>query len=210
MLESTLKDMDQKSEMYMGKIKSSTRRMETLIRDVLAFSIVSKNSGLIKKVDLNTVMREVENENELQIARKHAVFTYSKLPTINAVSSQMIQLFSNLVSNSLKYSMKDVAPKISVIAQKLKKDEVLNYPQLSIFKNYYKIQLSDNGIGFDVKYAERIFKIFQRLHGKNEYEGTGIGLSICQKIVYNHQGEIIASPGLSGGAVFTIIIPSQG
>lgn len=207
MLEDNLGTINGKSRIYIDKIKSSTGRMEILIRDVLALSIVSRNAGLLTSVDLQAVLREVENENELQISQKQAVIEYSDLPVIKAIPSQMLQLFSNLVSNALKYSHKHIRPVIKISSSKLKNADLKNYTQLSLQKKYYKIEVSDNGIGFDKQHAERIFKIFQRLHAKNEFEGTGIGLSICQKIVHNHGGEIMAASEPGAGAVFIIILP---
>ena len=208
MLEGSLDSINEKSGTYIEKIKGSTQRMESLIKDVLSFSILSQNSGLATKVNLTLVIREAEAENELLIIKKQAVIECDNLPFVRAIHSQMLQLFSNLISNSLKYSREGIPPLVKITGATLKRSELKKYPQLLAHRTYLKITFSDNGIGFEKQHAERIFKIFQRLHGKNEYEGTGIGLSICQKIVHNHQGEIVASPGADGGAVFTIILPA--
>lgn len=207
MLESSLDGLNGKSKSYFDKIKGATLRMEALIRDVLAFSIASQNEGRVADVDLQAILREVENENELQITAKQAVLDYSDLPTLKAIPSQMIQLFSNLISNSLKYTAEGKRPIVKISASRLKSDEYKMYSQLVPYVKYDKIEVADNGIGFDQQHAERIFKIFQRLHGKNEFEGTGIGLSICQKIVHNHSGDIKAFPGINGGALFVIVLP---
>lgn len=206
-LENSLGNVNGKSELYFEKIKDSTQRMETLIRDVLAFSILSPNSGLLCNVNLQDTLSEVINENELLIIKKHAKIHYVDLPQIKAIPSQMLQLFNNLMSNSLKYSQQGIPPVVTITAARLKNEELSEHPQLSPQREYIKIEFTDNGIGFGEEHRERIFKIFQRLHGKNEFEGTGIGLAICQKIVHNHGGEIIARPKVEGGAVFTIILP---
>ncbi|TRW23681.1 PAS domain S-box protein [Flavobacterium zepuense] len=207
MLENSLENINDKSINYLEKIKNSTQRMEALIRDVLAFSTLSPNSILLSNVNLQDILNEVSSQNEVLISNKHAVVEYSNLPIIKAIPSQMLQLLNNLMSNALKYSKDGVSPEIRVGATKLNDKEIKNLPQLSPQKKYLKIEFTDNGIGFDEQHADRIFKIFQRLHGKNEFEGTGIGLAICQKIVHNHGGEIIARPRPEGGAIFTIILP---
>lgn len=198
---------DTKSKKYLDKISVSADRMGALIRDVLSFSEVSHNVGPMVEVDLNKLIKEIEVDYELQIDKIGAVIEYKNLPKINAVPSQMLQLFSNLMSNSLKYVNENVIPHIIITATILPVSEV-KLKGLIDDKKYYSIEFSDNGIGFDDHQKDRIFKIFQRLHGKTEFEGTGIGLALCRKIVYNHNGDISARPGKNRGAVFTIILPA--
>jgi signal transduction histidine kinase len=149
----------------------------------------------------------VEADFDLMIQQKQATIHVEKLPVVDAIPSQMVQLFSNLLSNSLKYSRTDVRPEIHITLSSANREKVESHPQLNQHKAYYHIRFSDNGIGFSPEHADRIFKIFQRLHGKTDYEGTGIGLSICRKIVHTHQGHIAAAVGENGGAVFNILLP---
>jgi PAS domain S-box-containing protein len=207
LLEHSLDSINDKSREYLDKISASTERMSALIRDVLSFSIVSQNTGLLEEVDLARLMAAIEKDFELLIEQKRALIKCTGLPIVQAIPTQMLQLFSNLVSNSLKYTRENVAPVLQIKASVLPRKKLVKYPQLLPNRNYHKIEFTDNGIGFDKHHAERIFNIFQRLHGKTEFEGTGIGLSLCRKIVHNHGGEIIAKPGTDGGAVFTIILP---
>ena len=199
--------VDARSKVYLDKISISANRMGSLIRDVLSFSEVSHKVGPMVAVDFNQLIKEIEIDYELQIEKTGAVIEYKNLPTITAVPSQMLQLFSNLISNSLKYVNENVIPHIIVTATNLPASEV-KLKGLVEGKKYYSIEFSDNGIGFDEHQKDQIFKIFQRLHGKTEFEGTGIGLALCRKIVYNHHGDISAKPGKNGGAVFTIILPA--
>lgn len=207
MLEHSIENISDGSKKYIEKIYGSTDRMTKLIRDVLAFSQLSQNEGSFEPVDLSKTIQNIETDFELQIQEKHATIEVVDMPVVKAISSQMTQLFSNLMSNALKYVKPDVAPVIKISATIAKKEKIESHPQLDPTRKYYHIQFSDNGIGFDQEHADRIFKIFQRLHGKTEYEGTGIGLSICRKIVQTHEGHIAAAVGENGGAVFNIVLP---
>ena len=148
--------------------------------------------------------RQILNES---IAQKNAVIDAQNLPTILAVPVQMHQLFLNLISNSLKYAKASVAPHIKITAEKV----TLNESESGVKKGgaFWKIEISDNGIGFEQQYAHKIFEVFQRLHGKTEYEGTGIGLAICKKIVQSHNGIITATGELNVGTTFTVLLPDN-
>jgi signal transduction histidine kinase len=145
----------------------------------------------------------------LLIEQKNAKVTAINLPEISAIPLHMSQLFGNLISNALKFSKPGVPPDITIVANKVLQDELMQHAHLNPNAAYYKIELSDNGIGFNQEYAQQIFSIFQRLHGKKDYEGTGIGLAMCQKIVQNHHGEIYASGEAGKGSRFTIILPAD-
>jgi signal transduction histidine kinase len=160
-------------------------------------------------VDLNNTIKSLETDFELLIEQTGAAVSFDKLPVIDAIPSQMTQLFGNLLSNSLKYTRPDIPPVITISAALASKEKIEKHAQIPENKLYYHIIFSDNGIGFDQEHADRIFKIFQRLHGKDEFEGTGIGLSICRKIVQSHQGHISAAVGDNGGAVFHILLPES-
>jgi signal transduction histidine kinase len=207
MLKSSLGDISNESENYFTKINTSAARMTKLIRDVLAFSQVSQNSDSFAKVDLNEIMTTIQTDFELLIEQKQATIETVNLPVIDGVQSQMLQLFSNLMSNALKFTKENVKPVIRIVGSIAPDKKVATHPQLPSDKKYYLIEFSDNGTGFDQEYADRIFKIFQRLHDKNDYEGTGIGLSICRKIVQSHDGHISATSMGNGGAKFNILLP---
>ncbi|MES2514396.1 MAG: PAS domain-containing protein [Bacteroidota bacterium] len=207
LLEHSIPDISDKTKDYISKIYGSTDRMTKLVRDVLAYSQISAKVDGFEKVNLSEVIKNVKTDFELLIEQRQAVIEDSDLPIIEAIPSQMIQLFSNLMSNSLKYIRPEIRPVIKITLATASAQEVLSHPQLDQLKKYHHIQFSDNGIGFDQEHADRIFKIFQRLHAKTEFEGTGIGLSICRKIVNTHEGHIAAAVGDNGGAVFHILLP---
>lgn len=202
MLQSRLTDLDEKSAANLEKIRTSADRMGNLIRDILGFSQLSKDSVRFSKVDLNKILKETIQDFDLIIAEKQAVIEVDKLPVIDAIPPQMTQLFGNLISNSLKYSRAGVAPRIEIRCQELEEQD--GEPGV-----FVRLTLSDNGIGFDAKYATQIFNIFQRLHGKLDYQGTGIGLAMCKKIVHNHNGVISASGVEGKGAQFIVTLPKH-
>lgn len=210
MLESTLgENISDKAKNYLEKINSSTGRMTGLIRDVLHYSQLSRNEQqAFNNVNLNDVLEDIRSDYELLILQKNALITFGDLPTIEALPQQMSQLFGNLVSNALKFS-KDSRPIIEIKAELLKNEDVPTSLTPVKETNYYKIQVKDNGIGFDQEHAEKIFNIFQRLHAKTEYSGTGIGLAMCKKIALNHHGDIYATSQYGEGATFTIILPGE-
>lgn len=206
MLESSLDSVNQKSRGYMDKINTSTQRMTNLVRDVLSYSQLSGMAETFEKVDLNHILHEIINEFELAIEQKNATIHFDELPVIEAIPLQMSQLFGNLVSNSLKYSRLDVDPEIAIRVSEIGATEKESLG-LSVEIGYCRLEFSDNGIGFEQEYAEKIFNIFQRLHGKREYVGTGIGLAVCRKIVQNHHGLISAQANTGSGALFTVVLP---
>lgn len=207
MLIENLDHIDEKSTIYLNKIHHSADRMSALISDILAYSQLSKDSSLLKIVDLNNVVKETLTDFELIIEQSDATIECDDLPTIEAIPRQMSQLFGNLISNSLKYKRADVPPVITIKAATLSPQEAGVSTEETI--DYYRIEFRDNGIGFSQEYADKIFNIFQRLHGKSEYSGTGIGLSICKKIVQNHHGHIEANADKGHGATFVVILPSK-
>ncbi len=203
-----LGEIPDKSRIYIDKINSSAERMQNLISDVLKFSLLSKEREKFEEADLNIILQNIVNDFELMIEQKNAVIEINELPVIEAIALQMGQLFTNLLSNALKFGIKDSQLKITVTANMLSKDE-LKENGINSDTIFYKIEFKDNGIGFDQENAEKIFTIFQRLHGRAEYEGTGIGLAMCKKIVQNHHGFIMAQSSLNNGAAFTIILPQK-
>ncbi|KAA6436847.1 PAS domain-containing protein [Dyadobacter flavalbus] len=209
MLETNLQKTDERSLHYVSKIKDSAGRMLVLIRDVLAYSQLSKKAEMIKAIQLGKVIEEVKSDLDLLIEQKMAEIIYNDLPVIEGVPLQILQLFANLITNALKFSRKDVSPVISISCTVLEKQRYAQYQLPFTEGTYYNLEVKDNGIGFRQEHAEQIFNIFQRLHGKKEYEGTGIGLAMCKKIVQNHHGHIYATSNPDGGAVFHVILPEK-
>lgn len=207
LLESYLSnDSDEKSRNYINKIYSSTSRMKNLISDVLSYSQLENKALVFQQVDLNEIVRDLINDYELLIAQKKATIIYKDLPVIEAVPLQMAQLFGNIIGNALKFTREGIDPVVTISVSKLNPQE---NAKLSEKLTYINLQIRDNGIGFEEGYSEKIFNIFQRLHARSEFEGTGIGLAMCKKIVLNHMGDINALGSSSKGAVFNITLPVQ-
>lgn len=192
--------------LYLSRMTSAAENMRQLITDLLDFSRIAKTDQPFGRVDLGIVLREVKTSLELVIEETGTVIKSNHLPVIEGVSSQMSQLFSNIISNAIKFHKEDVAPVITIHAEVAKPGELVHY-KLPEDREYYKIEIEDNGIGFEEEYAARIFNVFQRLHGKADYPGSGIGLAICKKILEYHSGIIFAESALGKGAKFVFIIP---
>jgi signal transduction histidine kinase len=189
---------------YFEKIHTSARRMTDLIKSVLNYSRLSKTGEQFEEVDLNVLLENTKIDFELLITEKKAVIKNDILPVIQGIPLQLNQLFLNLFSNSLKFSNAD--PLITIFSRVLSEKEVRQHENLHTKVRYVEIIFSDNGIGFEQQYADQIFTIFQRLHDKKSYEGTGIGLALCKKIVENHHGFITAKSELGKGAAFYIYL----
>ena len=203
------KESDKFSEsglQYLERINSAIARMRTLIDDLLQFSRTTKPDKVFVVADMNDLFENAKQDVAVAILEKKAQITNDLLPKGLVISFQIQQLFLNLLSNSLKYSQEGKNPiiKINYALVKAKDDPNLVKATKS---NYHKITFTDNGIGFEQKYSEKIFDLFNRLHNKQDYTGTGIGLSICKKIIENHQGFIFAEGEVNVGAVFTIYLP---
>lgn len=193
-------------KLYLRKIIDSSLRMQQMISDLLSVSVVSGNRSFALE-NLQQLLDEVLVTLEYKIEETHArVEVAIPLPEARVVASQFRQLFQNLISNSLKFARKQVAPVIRIHYAYITGEDAYQL-HLDQDKQYLRLVFEDNGIGFSNTYAGKIFAIFQRLHGKSEYEGTGIGLAVCKKIVEHHNGIIYASGEPDNGAVFTIIIP---
>lgn len=195
-------------QQYLTRIKASAARMRILIDDLLQFSRTTRAEKAFEKTDLNELLENSKLELTQLIEDKKATITSEKLPVLNAVPFQLQQLFTNLINNSLKYSKEDTAPEIKINVNQVtaEKEAIL---KIDTKDKYYKITFEDNGIGFEQEYAEKIFILFSRLHGKTDYAGTGIGLAICKKIVENHKGFIFAEGKPNEGAVFSIYLPKE-
>jgi len=153
-------------------------------------------------------VNEVRNELEMKLEETQATLEIGALPTLEIAAPQIKQLFSNLILNSLKFKRPDTTPVITIKSRMLNRQELQVY-HLNPHVNYYSITVKDNGIGFEPEYEQKIFKMFHRLHGKSEYPGAGIGLSLCKKIAEHHKGLIFAQGVPDHGATFTILLPEQ-
>jgi len=199
--------MNEEQLMYLAKISRAAKRMSSLIQDLLDFSRAEVKDNSFVTTDLNNVVKSVIEDYELLLHQKEANIDVADLPVLPAIPLQMNQLFYNLVGNALKFSRKDIPPVVTINCRTLNKVTVLNDERLDPKLQYAEIVISDNGIGFDQQFSDQIFVIFQRLHGKFEYEGTGIGLALCKRIVENHNGVIYARGEKGHGASFHIILP---
>lgn len=189
---------------YLQKIVRSSNRMSNLIDDLLSFASLSK-PNIFLPTDINAIINDILVDLELTIAEKNAIIHVEPIPQLEVIPGLIRQLFQNLVSNALKFNKPGVPPRIEIAADRI------NQPSIdsTTVENgvYCRIAISDNGIGFEEKYAEKIFTIFQRLNGASEYEGTGIGLAIAKKIVDRHNGMIMAKSWPGQGATFFVILP---
>lgn len=195
LLKKNYQGLDEAGLKYLNKISQSSTRMMNLISDLLAYTKEANVKKQFARTDLNETIDNIKSDLEFLIFEKNAIIESDELPVIKAVPSQMNRLFYNLINNSLKFSRKGVAPVVKI-----------NYQR---FSSYIKIIVRDNGIGFDSAYAEKIFNLFQRLNDKNSYPGSGIGLSLCKKIVEIHHGEIFAVSEDNKGAAFHIQLPAS-
>ena len=199
--------LPEKVKDYLGRSIQAASRMRGLIDDLLSYSKASTFTQRLEAVDLNDLVEEVIVSNMESIENYGAVVEVDTLPVVQAVQFQFSQLFDNLLNNSLKYRHPDRVLHIKISAEKLQSVAFPASPR----KNscFYKISFEDNGIGFDPSYGVKIFDLFQRLHTKADYTGSGVGLAICKKIIQNHQGFIQAKGELDQGAVFEVYIPCE-
>lgn len=194
---------------YLEKISSSSKRMQSLINNLLKFSRYSLNPADFVKVDLNELLSESITELQEEMEKNHVVFHTDSLPVVEVVPELMLQVFYNLISNAIKFKQKNEAPVIQISSRQMKAGESKFSNKYVKGNRYYGIRISDNGIGFDEQYAEDIFMVFKRLHSVHEFDGTGIGLSICKKIIDKHNGFITASAKPKEGATFLIELPEK-
>lgn len=208
------KNLSIKGKGYFERMRQSAKRMQALIEDLLVYSRTRSSDRKFEKTDLHTIIDEIKKDYEEVILEKKATIAMADLCEVNIIRFQFRQLIDNLISNSLKFSVPATAPRITF------KSETLQGRTLSIEKpslagklllanDYCHITYTDNGIGFDPKYNERVFEVFQRLHTQQEYKGTGMGLAICKRIMENHNGIITASGKLNKGAQFDLYIPAS-
>jgi PAS domain S-box-containing protein len=187
---------------YIDRMQRASKRMQRLIDSLLTYSRISTKANPFSYVNLNEAAKEALANLEIRISETNALVDLSELPTIEADSEQMIQLFQNLIANALKFCRNDEPPHIKVYSHEAKKD---TFNKLRA----YLIYVEDNGIGFDEKYIDRIFNPFQKLHGRDLYEGEGMGLAICKKIMARHKGSITAKSALAKGSIFILTLPER-
>jgi PAS domain S-box-containing protein len=187
---------------YLARMLNAAARMQTLIADLLTFSRVISRFEPFVEVDLKRIVQEVLGDLEVRIEKAGATVTVGELPTIEADPTQFRQVFQNLIGNALKFQKPEVKPLVEVSGRILPAED-----ENSELGDRCEIQVRDNGIGFDEKYLDRIFAVFQRLHNRQEYEGTGIGLAVCRRIVERHQGTITARSKPDEGATFIVQVP---
>lgn len=188
---------------YLERILSSASRMRSLINDLLSFSRVTTKSLPFRRVDLNVVAREVLVDLEELVHQTGGTVNLGPLPTLEADPLQMRQLLQNLLGNALKFSKPGDPPVVRIESRELAPGEAPGQG------TWFEVRVSDNGIGFDQEYAQRIFQVFQRLHGRQQYEGTGVGLAICKKIVERHRGTIAATSRKDEGTTFVLTLPLE-
>ena len=193
-LKSKAENLDPDIGIYALKMQESAHRMQNMIQELLQYSMVSAKGEPFRSIDLNKVVKEVLDDLEVSIRNSNGVVEADLLPTVEADPAQMRQLFQNLISNALKFSKEEESPRIALVARPVKND-------------FWNIFIKDDGIGFDSKHSNSIFQPFVRLNGRNQYEGSGIGLAICKKIVDRHHGKIIATSSIGNGSTFQVTLP---
>lgn len=193
---------------YLTRMLGATQRMKLLIDSLLSYSRASRPEEPFTPVSLSEVVKNVLSDFELRIAEAKAEVKVEPLPTILALPTQMHQLFQNLIGNALKFNSPDRVLTIYMAASQASRQEI-SEGWLPTGQNFHKITITDNGIGFEARYSEQIFTLFKRLHGRSEYEGAGMGLAICKRIVENHSGAIYASSQAGQGTTFTLLLPEQ-
>jgi signal transduction histidine kinase len=188
----------------MNKIIYSTSRMRNLINDLLNYSKLSANSQF-DVTDLNAILKDTMVDLELAFEETGAKIIIEELPSIEAIAGQMRQAFQNIISNSLKFSKNEESPVVKIWGERTDEKELSE--RTSPLGEYLRIYIQDNGIGFNERHLDKIFSIFQRLHTRQEYEGTGIGLAIVKKIVEKHNGFLTAKSQVGIGTTFIMVLP---
>lgn len=201
-----LVNLSENGKDYLNRVSSAAERMRILIQDLLQFSRTSTVDKVFEEIDLNSILQQTLSELSATIEDKKAVIQAQTLPTLKVIPFQISQLFDNLISNALKYTTQQ--PLIRITVNHIKGEQI-NIPYIQKNKIYYQISFHDNGIGFNEEYKTKIFQLFYRLHDNQFYQGSGIGLAICKKIVENHNGFILAESQPEKGSVFHVLLPEN-
>lgn len=207
-VEKDSESLSEKGREYLSKIRQASSRMSTLINDLLNYSRATTTERVFETASLRTIAHDVQEDMEQEILDKNATIELNNDAEMRVIPFQFRQLLYNLVSNSLKFSRPGIDPKIT-ISSEFKSGEMFADQRLTPKKMYHRISVSDNGIGFEAQYSEKIFQLFQRLGTRQVQIGTGIGLAIVKKIVENHKGLIVAESGELQGATFHVYIPEH-
>lgn len=205
-LESEIQQLSEKGKTYFKKVSNAARRMQTLIKYLLAYSRLDKTKDDFQNIALQDVLDKVLEDMEELIEESGVEIAIDELPTVKGIPFQLEQLLNNLISNAIKYRGDTENPKIVIDCKKLSREDIPDEFE-KIYEHYHRLSVMDNGIGFDNAQAEKIFGLFERLHQRDEYSGTGIGLAICKKIAENHKGHIIAESEKDSGAAFCVYLP---
>jgi signal transduction histidine kinase len=200
--------LPQHTQEHFKRIQFAVARMKLLIENLLSYSKVEVSKPQFELTNLNLILQEVKHDLSETIEATAAVIESGELPKLAVVPFQVQQLFTNIISNAIKFRKQDTTPHITIDWSMVKGTDITGENAPSE-KEYYHLRISDNGIGFNPEYSEKIFDIFQRLHAQAEYEGTGIGLAICKKIVETHKGFITATGELGKGSTFHIFLPAS-
>jgi PAS domain S-box-containing protein len=201
-------NLSEKGINYFARIQAASHRMRLLIDDLLTYSRTNAAERKYESTELSKIMKEVILDLEGNIEEKKAILEYGPLPVMEVIPFQIHQLLFNLINNSLKFSREDKVPYITIRSRVISADRVPGL-QKQVSETYHHLTVSDNGIGFEQEHSGRIFEVFQRLHGREQYSGTGVGLAICKKIVENHHGIIRAEGKVNAGATFHIYLPTD-
>ena len=207
--ESSIANLDEEGKLYINKIMSCSGRMRVLIHDLLNYSRAGRMTIDDKQVDLNKVVLEVVDDLVLMIKEKKASLSIDQLPTVPGNFTLFKQVFQNLITNAIKFSKPRLSPYVKIQGEPMTKKGFEMLPDKSGKTSYTLISVQDNGIGFESSYAEKIFVIFQRLHSRDDFEGTGIGLAICKKIIENGEGRIQNLPKMIQCAICWCCHPVQ-
>jgi signal transduction histidine kinase len=205
-LEQEAGNLSDKGKNIVEKIGASVHRMEILIEDILVLTKIHSDTHKEEAVNLNQVVKTVFDDMYEKILVTQTGIHADQLPIINGNKNQIYYLFKNLITNAIKFQKPGNVPQINITAEAVKGEET---GLVNAGEEYAKISFTDNGFGFDQRYAKKIFQVFQRLHGKHEFEGTGIGLAICKKIMENHNGIITVESEPGQGSVFNCFFPLQ-
>jgi len=191
----------------LDKIIKASERMQMLIKNILSISRLSANSGDFEFTDLGVLVAGVLSDLDVSVQQKNATIIIEPLPSASVIPEQFRQLFQNLIVNALKFSKENDTPNIRIYCEKVIGKDVPGIKDDWSDEAFFRIHVKDNGIGFEQKYADGIFTLFKRLNGLDKYEGTGIGLSICKKIMEQHHGTIYATSVPDEGSIFTLAVP---
>jgi signal transduction histidine kinase len=199
-----------KEKFIANKIMTASERMSLLVRDLLNYSKLLKADAVFEEVDLNEIVKAVLVDFEIKINENNAIVRFPDLPPVHGVKLQLNQLFYNLLGNALKFTIPGQPPEVDISVQEITDIQARQFtPKVNPGSKYLHIRFVDNGIGFEPEKSEQIFEVFRRLYPREVYEGSGIGLALCRRIVQNHSGSLFATSEPGKGSAFNIVIPTR-